>query len=137
MLIKGRFVSEDRFLELLMIALTDHEQAFKSLTESIRDMKQSISHTNEKVQRLEFMMEELNDLKKSMMAAMVEIEESKKSMAASWELMKNELQKLKGSTTVKPRNMALCFLCLALIGWFVIGHMNGVEEAFSQLMLSP
>jgi hypothetical protein len=45
------------------------------------------------------------------------------------------MQMLKGPTKVKPRNMALCFLLLALIGWFVMGQMNWGEEASNRFML--
>jgi hypothetical protein len=116
LLIKDGVVSGDQCLELLMVALNDHGKAVESLTNSIREMKKKLSD-------LELVMEELDNVKKSMKAAMVEIEENKKSIAAL-KLMENEMQMLKGSTKVKPRNMALCFLLLALIGWFVMGQMN-------------
>jgi hypothetical protein len=116
LLIKDGVVSGDHCLELLMVALNDHGKAVESLTNSIREMKKKLSD-------LELVMEELDNVKKSMKAAMVEIEENKKSIAAL-KLMENEMQMLKGSTKVKPRNMALCFLLLALIGWFVMGQMN-------------
>ncbi|PVH65994.1 hypothetical protein PAHAL_1G121300 [Panicum hallii] len=128
LLIEDGFVSGDRRLELLMIALNDHGKAIESVTNSIRDMKKKLSN-------LELVMEELDNVKKSTKAAMIEIEENKKSTAAALKLMENELQKLKGSTKVKPRNMALCFLVLALIGWFVMGQMNWGEEGSSRFML--
>jgi hypothetical protein len=62
--------------------------------------------------------------------------ENVESTADALGLMKNVLQKLKGSITVKPGKVALCVL-LALIGWFVMGHMNGVDEALTRRMLSP
>lgn len=128
LLIKDGIVTDSGcVLELLMIALDDHDKAVTSLTKSIRETKQ-------KLHNLEFKMEELDNLNKSMMAENVE---NKKSTAAALEQMKDDLQKLKDSTTVKHRNMALCFLLLALIGWFVMGHMNVGEEALSRLMLSP
>lgn len=127
LLIKDGVVSGDQCLELLMVALNDHGKAVESLTNSIREMKKKLSD-------LELVMEELDNVKKSMKAVMVEIEENKKSIAAL-KLMENELQMLKGSTKVKPRNMAPCFLLLALIGWFVMGQMNWGEEASSRFML--
>jgi len=111
-----------------MIALNDHDKAVESLIKSIRE-------TKEKLSDLQLMMEELHNLEMSMKAAMIEFEENKKSTAATLKLMENELQKLKGSTKVKPRNMALCFLLLALIGWFVMGQMNGGKKASSGFML--
>jgi ElaB/YqjD/DUF883 family membrane-anchored ribosome-binding protein len=128
LLIKDGHVSPDSHLELLVIALDDHGKAVESLTKSIRDMKAEM-------RQMLFNIEELDNLKKSMKAAMDEIDENKKSIAAALKLMENELQKLKGSTKVKPRNMALCFLLLALIVWFVMGQMNGGEEASSRFML--
>ncbi|PUZ38651.1 hypothetical protein GQ55_9G214100 [Panicum hallii var. hallii] len=79
LLIKDGFVSGDRRLELLMIALNDHGKAVESLTNSIREMKKKLSN-------LELVMEELDNVKKSMKAAMVEIEENKKSTAAALKL---------------------------------------------------
>jgi len=128
LLIKDGFVRADRHIELLMIALNDHDKAVESLIKSIRE-------TKEKLSDLQLMMEELHNLEMSMKAAMIEFEENKKSTAATLKLMENELQKLKGSTKVKPRNMALCFLLLALIGWFVMGQMNGGKKASSGFML--
>ncbi|WVZ73162.1 hypothetical protein U9M48_021506, partial [Paspalum notatum var. saurae] len=117
LLIRDGFVSDDRCLELLMIALNDHGKAIESLTISIKDMRKKLSN-------LELGMEELDNVKKSMKAAMVEIEENKKSTAAALKLMENELQKLKGSTKVKPRNMALYFLLFG-VDWVVC---DGTDE---------
>lgn len=129
-LIRGGHVSEDSFNDLVLIALTDHEQAFKSLTKSIREMRKSINSMNEQLIDLKKMMVELNDLKKMK----AEIDNIKKS-TDDLKLMKKQLQELKGSKTW-IWNMALVFLLLGFIGWFVMG-MNGAQETFSQLMLSP
>lgn len=124
MLIKDGFVSPDHHFDILMIALHDHGQAVEALTKSIRETKQMVSK-----------MGDLYKLGESMKVAMDEFEENKKSTAAALKLMDNELQKLRGSTKVKPSNMALCFLLVALMVWFVMGQMNGEEKASYGLML--
>lgn len=129
-LIKGGHVSEESFIELLLIALMDHEQAFKSLTKSIRDMRKSMVSMEEDLKKMKADMFELNDLKKMKK----ETDDIKKSMG-DLKVMEKQLPELKGSKTWIWK-MALVFLLLGFIGWFVMG-MDGVQDTFSQLMLSP
>ena len=131
MLIREGFVTNsDQVTDFIMIALNDHSKALESLTTSIRDTKRKLDNLEEFMkQELVVMKQELDKLK----AAMVENEENKKSMASTLELMKGDLQKLEGSTKVKPRTLRMCSLGLLLlailIGWFLMGLKNG-EEAF-------
>ena len=87
-------------------------------------------------QELGVLKQELDKLK----AAMVENEENMKSMASALELMKGDLQKLEGSTKVKPRTLRMCSLGLLLLailfGWFLMRLKND-EEAFRRPVMSP
>ncbi|RCV40342.1 hypothetical protein SETIT_9G045400v2 [Setaria italica] len=127
---EGFVTSSNQVIDTIMIAIDDHSRALESLTTSIRDMKKRLDN-------LEFMKQELDKLK----ADMADNEKNKKSMADELKLVKGDLQKLKGSATIKPRTLVMCSLGLLLlailIGWFLMGLKNG-EEAFRLgLMLSP
>ncbi|CAD6264192.1 unnamed protein product [Miscanthus lutarioriparius] len=138
LLIREGFVTNsDQVTDFIMIALNDHSKALESLTTSIRDTKRKLDNLEEFMkQELVVMKQELDKLK----AAMVENEENKKSMDSALELMKGDLQKLEGSTTVKPRMLGMCslglLLLVILIGWFLMGLKNG-EEKFMRLVLNP
>lgn len=132
---RGDATNGNQFNHFLMTALDDHSQGLESQSSTIKNTKQELERTKQKLQNLEeFMKQELHDLK----AAIVQNEQTKTSMASAMDLMKGDLQKLKGSGS-KPRTLGMCSLGLlllaTLIGWFLMG-LNG-EEAFRQLMLSP
>lgn len=116
-LIKGGHVSEDSSIDLVLVTLSDHEQAFKSITRSVRYMKKSVNSMTEDLKTMKAAMVELNDLKK-MKEEFVDIKKSMddlKLMTDDLKLMKKQLQKLKGSKTW-IWNMALVFLLLGFIG---------------------
>lgn len=138
---RGDATNGNQFNHFLMTALDDHSQGLESQSSTIKNMKKELECTKQELERTkqklhnleEFMKQELHDLK----AAMVQNEQTKTSMTSAMDLMKGDLQKLKGSGS-KPRTSGMCSLGLlllaTLIGWFLIG-LNG-EEAFRQLMLS-
>ena len=155
MLIKDGIISDPPHVtQLLMIALNDYEQAIDSLTKSIRETKENLELKMVEVgAALELMKTELlaaMDQHKQSTATALElmktellatVDQHVESTADSLGLMKNELRLMKNEPqklkiTVKPGSVALCVL-FALIGWFVVGHMNGADEAFSRLILAP
>lgn len=136
-LIKGGHVSEENFIDLLLIALMDHEQGFKSLQKSIRDMRDDLKEMKAdmfELNDLKKMRDDLKEMKDDLKKMKKETDDIKKSMG-DLKVMEKQLPELKGSKTWIWK-MAMVFLLLGFIGWFVMG-MNEVQETFSQLMLSP